>query len=41
VKGEGLIAYVDAYDPDRYNIWIRNVSDPKSDIGIEITLKVS
>ena len=37
---EGLIAYVDAYDPDRYDVWVRDVNDPKSDIGIEIAFDI-
>ena len=37
---EGLISYVYAYDPDRYNICIRDVSDTTSDIGIEIAFSM-
>jgi hypothetical protein len=33
---ESLIAYIDAYDMERYPIWIREPSDPNTDIGIEI-----
>jgi hypothetical protein len=37
---EGVIAYIDAYDPDRYSIWVRDPNDPKSDIGIEIAYDI-
>ncbi len=33
---ESMIAYIDAYDTDRYPIWIRDNNDPEADIGIEI-----
>ena len=33
---EALIAYIDAYDMERYPIWIRDEKDPETDIGIEI-----
>jgi len=33
---EALIAYIDAYDMERYPIWIRDETDPETDIGIEI-----
>jgi hypothetical protein len=32
---ESLIAWVDDYDLDRYPIWVRDIDDPNSDIGIE------
>lgn len=37
---EALISYIDAQDFERYPIWIRDKSDPKTDIGIEITFDV-
>mgnify|MGYP003641809449 CR=1 FL=1 len=37
---ESLISYVDAYDMERYPIWIRDVEDPKTDIGIEIPFDI-
>ena len=37
---ESLIAYVDAYDMERYPIWIRDKEDPETDIGIEIPFDV-
>jgi len=33
---ESLIAYVDAYDMERYPVWIRDKTNPETDIGIEI-----
>ena len=32
---ESLIAYCDRWDMKRYPVWIRDPSDPKSDVGIE------
>jgi hypothetical protein len=37
---EALIAYIDAYDFTRYPVWIRDVTDPKTDIGIEIAFDI-
>jgi hypothetical protein len=37
---ESLIAYIDAYDFDRYPIWVRDKDDPKSDVGIEIAFDI-
>jgi len=37
---EALIAYVDAYDMERYPIWVREEGDPKTDIGIEIAYDI-
>jgi hypothetical protein len=37
---ESMIAYIDAYDMERYPIWIRDPLDPKTDIGIEIGFDV-
>ena len=37
---ESLIAYVDRYDMDRYPIWIRDSTDPNSDVGIEIAFDI-
>ena len=37
---EAIIAYIDAYDMERYPIWIRDPEDPKTDIGIEIPFDV-
>ena len=37
---ESIIAYIDAYDMERYPIWERNADDPKSDIGIEIPFDI-
>lgn len=37
---ESLIAYIDAYDMERYPIWVRNKKDPKTDIGIEIPFDI-
>jgi hypothetical protein len=33
---ESLIAYIDRWDHDRYPVWIRDLNDPESDVGIEI-----
>ncbi len=33
---ESVITYIDRCDPDKYPIWVRDKTDPKSDIGIEI-----
>jgi hypothetical protein len=33
---EALIAYIDAYDMERYPVWIRDATNPETDIGIEI-----
>lgn len=32
---ESLIAWVDDYDLDRYPIWVRDITDRNSDIGVE------
>jgi hypothetical protein len=37
---EALIAYIDAWDMVRYPIWIRDPSDPFTDIGIEIPFDI-
>jgi hypothetical protein len=37
---ESLIAYVDSYDMERYPIWVRDVTDPSTDIGIEIPFDI-
>tara|TARA_R100001594_G_scaffold149616_1_gene207968 strand:- start:642 stop:1754 length:1113 start_codon:yes stop_codon:yes gene_type:complete len=37
---ESIIAYIDAYDMERYPIWERNPEDPNSDIGIEIPFDI-
>tara|TARA_R110001599_G_scaffold73181_2_gene202507 strand:- start:10202 stop:11311 length:1110 start_codon:yes stop_codon:yes gene_type:complete len=37
---ESLIAYIDAYDMERYPIWIRDKEDPKTDVGIEIPYNI-
>ena len=37
---EAIIAYIDAYDMERYPIWVRNPEDPETDIGIEIPFDV-
>ena len=37
---EGLIAYIDDYDFERYNIWIRDPNDELTDIGIEIAFDI-
>jgi len=37
---EAMISYIDAYDMIRYPIWIRDVNDPKTDIGIEIPFDI-
>ena len=37
---EGVIAYADAYDMERYPIWIRDPTDPFTDIGIEIAFDI-
>ncbi len=37
---ESLISYVDAYDMERYPIWVRDPKDPETDIGIEITFDI-
>ena len=37
---EALISYVDAYDMERYPIWVRDPSDPETDIGIEIAYDI-
>ena len=37
---EALIAYVDAWDMERYPVWIRDPLDPKTDIGIEIPFDI-
>lgn len=33
---EAIIAYIDRWNPVRYPIWIRDVSDMESDVGIEV-----
>ena len=37
---ESIIAYVDAYDMERYPIWIRDEEDIDTDIGIEIPFNI-
>lgn len=37
---ESIIAYIDAYDMERYPIWIRDVQDPDTDVGIEIPFDI-
>jgi hypothetical protein len=37
---ESLIAYIDAYDMERYPIWVRDSDDPNTDIGIEIPFDI-
>jgi len=37
---ESIIAYIDAYDMERYPIWVRDKTDEDSDIGIEITFDI-
>jgi hypothetical protein len=37
---EAIISYVDSIDMDRYPIWVRDNTDPLSDIGIEIAFDV-
>jgi len=37
---ESLISYIDAYDMERYPIWIRDKKDPKTDVGIEIPYNI-
>jgi hypothetical protein len=37
---ESLIAYIDAYDMERYPIWIRDATNPETDIGIEIPYNI-
>jgi len=37
---ESLIAYVDAYDMERYPVWIRDKTNPETDIGIEIPFDI-
>lgn len=37
---ESIIAYIDAYDMERYPIWIRDKGDPDTDIGIEIPFNI-
>jgi len=37
---EALISYIDAYDMERYPIWVRDPKDPETDIGIEITFDI-
>lgn len=37
---ESVIAYIDRYDPDKYPIWIRDETDPDSDIGIEVPFDI-
>ena len=37
---ESLISYIDAYDMERYPIWIRDPTDPETDIGIEIPFDI-
>lgn len=37
---ESIIAYIDAYDFERYPIWIRDKEDIDTDIGIEIPFDV-
>jgi len=37
---EALVSYIDRYDLDRYPVWVRDSTDPESDIGIEIAFDV-
>ena len=37
---ESIISYIDAYDMERYPIWIRDESDIDTDIGIEIPFDI-
>lgn len=37
---ESIIAYIDAYDFERYPIWIRDKEDSETDIGIEIPFDI-
>ena len=37
---ESIIAYIDAYDFERYPLWVRDDTDPDSDIGIEIPFDI-
>jgi hypothetical protein len=37
---EALIAYSDAYDAERYPIWVRDPLNPNTDIGIEIAFDI-
>lgn len=37
---EACIAYIDRWDWHRMPVWIRNESDPKSDVGIELPFDV-
>ena len=37
---EGLICYVDAYDLERYPIYVTDVNDPNATIGIEIAFDI-
>jgi hypothetical protein len=37
---ESVIAYIDAYDFERYPIWERDSTDPRSDTGIEIAFDI-
>ena len=37
---ESLIAYIDAYDMERYPIWVRDEKDKDTDIGIEIPFDI-
>lgn len=37
---ESIIAYIDAVDFERYPVWIRDETDPLTDIGIEIPFDV-
>ena len=37
---ESIVYYIDRYDMDRCTIWIRDESDPLSDVGIEIPYNI-
>lgn len=38
---EACIAYIDRWDWNRMPVWIRNVNDPQSDVGIELPFDVT
>ena len=37
---ESMIAFIDAYDMERYPIWVRDATDPETDVGIEIAFDI-
>lgn len=37
---EALISYVDRYDMHKWPVWVRDVTDPNSDLGIEIAFDI-